>query len=72
MAIFATYETLRRIVLTEFGDVVVTTDIQQLPTGDARKLRLQMVNNSFMDIFISVTGRYSYHWDRTMTATVDL
>lgn len=45
---------------------------QNLPTGDPRKLRLQLVDNSLIDIFISVTGRYSYHWDRTMTANADL
>lgn len=72
MAISATYEALRLIALTEFGDIVVTAEIQYLPTGDPRKVRLQLVDHSFVDIFISATGRYSYHWDRTMTTTTDI
>lgn len=72
MAISAIYESLRQIAVTEFGDIVVTTETQRLPTGDPRKLRLGVVDNSFIDIFISVTGRYSYHWDRTMTSSADL
>lgn len=72
MAISAIYESLRQIAVTEFGDIVVTAEIQRLPTGDPRKLRLGVVDKSFIDIFISITGRYSYHWDRTMTSNADL
>ena len=72
MAISAIYESLRQIAVTEFGDIVVTAEIQRLPTGDPRKLRLGVVDKSFIDIFISVTGRYSYHWDRIMTSNADL
>lgn len=72
MAISATYEALHHIALTEFGDIVVKAEIQHLPTGDPRKVRLHLVDSSFIDIFVSVTGRYSYHWDRTTTVHVDL
>lgn len=61
----ATYEALRRIAQEEFGELVVVAEIQRLSTGDPRKLRLTLVDHSFIDIFISVKGRYSYHWDRT-------
>ncbi len=65
MPISATYEALRRIAQEEFGELVVVAEIQRLSTGDPRKLRLTLVDNSFIDIFISLKGRYSYHWDRT-------
>jgi len=65
MPISATYEELQHIALDEFGELVVQAEIQRLPTGDPRKLRLTLIDNSFIDIFVSVTGRYSSHWDRT-------
>ncbi|MCB9151225.1 MAG: hypothetical protein H6641_20895 [Caldilineaceae bacterium] len=64
MSISATYDELHRIALAEFAEIVVYADIQRLPTGDPRKLRLFLVDNSFVDVFVSVTGRYSYHWAR--------
>lgn len=69
MPISATYEVLQHIAQEEFGEVVVVAEIQRLSTGDPRKLRLTLVDNSFIDIFISVKGRYSYHWDRTNTVS---
>lgn len=65
MPISATYERLQQIAQAEFGELVVQAEIQRLLTGDPRKLRLTLVDNSLIDIFVSVQGRYSYHWDRT-------
>jgi hypothetical protein len=64
MSISATYEALRQIAETEFADIVVQDAILRLPTGDPQKLRLALVDNSIIDVFISRSGRYSYHWDR--------
>lgn len=64
MTISRIYEKLQHIALEEFNEIVVQTEIQRLPTGDPRKLRLFLLDDSFIDIFISVTGRYSYHWSR--------
>ena len=68
MTISSIYEHLRQVAREEFGDIVVSTDIETLPTGDPRKLRLHMVDGSFVDVFVSLTGRYSYHWQRLDTA----
>lgn len=65
MPISATYERLQQIAREEFSELVVQAEIQRLPTGDPRKLRLTLIDSSFIDVFVSVTGRYSYHWDRT-------
>jgi hypothetical protein len=65
MPISATYEQLRKIAEVEFNDIVVNTEIEVLPTSDPRKLRIHLVDGSFADVFVSVTGRYSYHWQRT-------
>jgi hypothetical protein len=50
MSISATYETVRQIALTEFGEVVFAAEIMRLPTGDPRKLRLTLLDNSIIDI----------------------
>ncbi len=71
MPISETYRTLRAIALSEFADIVVNAQIMTLPTGDPVKLRLEIVEGSFLDIFISVTGRYSYHWERRLTPAND-
>ena len=63
------YNALGRIALTEFSDVVVSATVLALPTGDPLKLRLDVVDGSILDVFLSVSGRYSYHWERRLTAS---
>ena len=72
MTISTTYEALKTIALNEFGDVVVSAQIMSLPTGDPLKLRLDIVDGSLLDVFISVSGRYSYHWERRLIGKGDL
>ena len=72
MLILTTYRALRTIALDEFADVVVNARIVSLPTGDPLKLRLDIVDNSLLDVFISISGRYSYHWERRLTSRGDL
>jgi hypothetical protein len=72
MTISMTYEVLKAIALSEFGDVVVSAQIMSLPTGDPLKLRLDIVDGSLLDVFISVSGRYSYHWERRLIGKSDL
>jgi hypothetical protein len=43
-----------------------------LSTGDPLKLRLDIVDGSLLDTFISASGRYSYHWERRLTSDGDL
>lgn len=66
------YKTLADIARREFGDVVVNTQMLTLPTGDPLKLRLDIVDGSLLDIYLSVSGRYSYHWERRLTDAGDL
>jgi hypothetical protein len=66
MPSFAVYEDLRQIVQAEFADVVTFAEIAQLTSGVPRKLRLNLIDGSYADIFVSASGRYSYHWERTV------
>ena len=72
MPISSTYEALKTIALTEFADVVVNAQVVSLSTGDPLKLRLDIVDSSLFDVFLSVSGRYSYHWERRLTPKGDL
>ncbi len=72
MAILRIYNSLKAIAQHEFADVVVRTQILTLPTGDPLKLRLEIADGSLLDVFISVSGRYAYHWERRLIAKGDL
>ncbi len=72
MPISTIYRALRTISLNEFADLVISARIISLPTGDPLKLRLDIVDGSLLDVFISVSGRYSYHWERRLTSSGDL
>ncbi len=72
MPILDTYNTLATIALDEFADMVVSAQVLALPTGDPLKLRLDIVDGSLFDVFISTSGRYSYHWERRLIAAGDI
>lgn len=72
MSIITTYDALRAISLREFADVVVDAQVMFTPTGDPLKLRLDIADGSLLDVFLSASGRYSYHWERRLTSAGDL
>lgn len=72
MNILRIYSGLSAIALAEFSDIVVDADILLLTTGDPQKLRIHLVDGSFLDVFVSVTGRYSYHWERRFTLSSEI
>ena len=54
------YDELAEIAEEEFFDVVLHTQIM------AGKLRLHIVDGSYLDIWFSmkIEGRFAYHWER--------
>lgn len=72
MRISTTYEILQTISLSDFSDVVVDAQVIFSSTGDPLKLRLDIVDGSLLDVFLSVSGRYSYHWERRLISADDL
>ena len=66
MPILPTYRTLKQIAQREFDDIVIEATLITLPTGVPRKLRLDIADGSIADVYVSVSGRYSYHWDRRL------
>ncbi len=58
------YSRLKLIAEIEFSDIVLFAE-----AIDNRKLRLHLIDNSYVDIFYTASDKpqkYSYHWERTM------
>ena len=59
-----TYIELKNIALQEFPDIVVSVNILRGPLHVVKSLRIFLIDNSFLEIWIS-GQKYSYHWQRT-------
>jgi len=51
-------------IAKDFSEIVVDTRMIKLPSGEPLKLRVYILDGSFLDVWISVSGKYSYHWER--------
>lgn len=60
------WETYLRLesIARQFKEVVLETKIYQLSSGEPAKLRIELIDGSFADVWVSISGKYSYHWDR--------
>jgi hypothetical protein len=72
MPILRLYESLQAIALAEYADIVDQARVLTLTMGDPLKLRLDVVDGSLIDVFLSASGKYSYHWERRLTSAGDL
>jgi hypothetical protein len=66
MDIWKIYEGQLQRVREKFSNVVDKDIILRSESGEPLKLRLDIVDGSVVDIFYSVHGKYSYHWERSM------
>lgn len=60
---FGTYRPLENIAQTEFKDIVAKVEYLHKRTVGSTKLRIIFKNSSFLDVWLSETGKYSYHWE---------
>jgi len=58
------YRLLKNIAETEYKDIVVKTAFIHKRTIGSTKLRIFIKDPSFLDIWLSETGKYSYHWEQ--------
>lgn len=58
------YRNLQKIVKNDFKDIVEDNEIIFSYTGRARKLRLQLIDRTYIDIWYSLSGEYSFHWEQ--------
>lgn len=66
--IWKLYNKLLEIAIDEFSAIIESGEIfYSHITDEALKLRLYLYEESFIDIYYSVKGKYSYHWNRILT-----
>lgn len=53
------YNKIRELVLKEFPDIVVAASIISLPSSLPAKLRIDLADDTFIDIYLSASGKYS-------------
>lgn len=63
--ILALYNRLKKVSLIEHGDIVLDAEIIKSQTGRARKLRLVLIDNTYVDVWYSEDRRYAYHWEQS-------
>ena len=66
MAILEVYRKQFEIAKKKFGYIVEKGEILYMESGEPLKLRLNIIDGSIVDVFCSVKGKYSYHWERRM------
>lgn len=62
--ILALYKRLREIAITEFEDIVMEAEVIVSYTGRARKLRVILIDDTFVDVWHSEDRDYAYHWEQ--------
>ena len=58
------YQSLVRIALVEFGDIVAGASYVGGTPASPNKLRLTFTDGSFLDVWLSADGDYAYHWEQ--------
>jgi hypothetical protein len=66
MDISQLYEDQRARAMAKFADIVSEAHVLRFDSGEPLKLRIDIIDGSIVDIFYSVTGKYSYHWERSL------
>ncbi|MEM3464072.1 MAG: DUF6516 family protein [Candidatus Bathyarchaeia archaeon] len=51
------------LAFREFSDVVVDAEPRFTPSGAFERLRIFLLDGSFVDVWLSSSGKYSYHWE---------
>ena len=58
------YKRIKKGVEAKFSDILISAELIQGVAGRIRKLRLYLIDNTFVDIWYSSDGNYSYHWEQ--------
>jgi hypothetical protein len=51
------------VTLADFSDIVVDVELRYTPSGAQERLRVFLLDESFLDVWLSPSGKYSYHWE---------
>jgi len=58
------YKNISDLSMNEYPDIVEDTQTHHTPSGAPAKLRIHIVNGSYLDVWLSASGKYSYHWEQ--------
>ena len=58
------YKQIEEMVHAEFPDIVTSSQIIHKRSPGSAKLRLHFHDHTYMDIWLSETGKYSFHWEQ--------
>jgi hypothetical protein len=61
--VLKTYQALAHLALSEARDIVVGARLLGGSQADPNKLRLAFVDGSYLDVWLTADGDYSYHWE---------
>lgn len=59
------YNLLKNIADSEYGEIVEDSEIIFSYSGRQRKVRIKLVDTTFIDIWYSLEGEYSFHWEQS-------
>lgn len=65
MDILQIYERQLEAAQDKYRDILINGIILYSESGEPLKLRLDIIDGSAIDIFCSVRGKYSFHWERS-------
>jgi hypothetical protein len=68
MKILTLYKKLLNIAVSEFGTVIEAGEILYTQGNVPGKLRLYLCDCSYIDIYYSMKGKYSYHWNNRLVS----
>jgi hypothetical protein len=58
------YQKLGSIASKDFSDIVDGTEIMGRKSAGSSKLRIRLKDGTFIDVWLSSSGKYSYHWEQ--------
>ena len=58
------YKRIKRNAELKFSDILKSSELISGTAGRIRKLRLYLIDNTFVDIWYASDGSYSYHWEQ--------
>ena len=58
------YKQIKEMAHSEFPDIVTSSRIIHKRSPGSTKLRLHFNDQTYMDIWLSETGKYSFHWEQ--------
>jgi hypothetical protein len=61
--LYTSYRKLKYIAENEFKDIVDATSFIGGKASAPNKIRIKFIDDSFLDVWLSLDGNYSYHWE---------